>query len=120
MPETWSSTLLDYRASKTICREEWLTKYINNLKNTDQQKVIFGESNHTYRFGDGRKGKTIYSAKTTAIIGSDTIEIETDVVNNNIPLLFSKISMKKGCNIFNENLGHYAVPILNLNKWLTT
>ena len=116
MPETWSSTLLDYRASKTIYREEWLTQYINNLKNTDQQKVIFGESNHTYRFGDGRKGKTIYSAKITAIIESDTLEIETDVVNNDIPLLFSKISMKKGCNIFNENLGHYAIPILNLNK----
>ena len=119
MPETWSSTLLDYMASKAICREEWLTQYINKLKNTDQQKVMFGESNHAYRFGDGRKVKTIYSAKITAVIGSNTVEIETDVAND-IPLLFSKISMEKGCNIFNENVGHYAIPILNLNKWLTT
>lgn len=77
---------------------------------------MFGESNHAYRFGDGRKVKTIYSAKITAVIGSNTVEIETDVANNDIPLLFSKISMEKGCNIFNENVGHYAIPILNLNK----
>lgn len=117
MPETWSPTILDHRASKTICREEWLTQYINNLKNTDQQKVMFGESNHIYRLGDGKKVKAIYSAKIPAVI-------ETDVVNNETLLLFSKTTMKKDnmklnfqnntINIFNEN-----IPLITTNILIT-
>ena len=108
MPETRSPTILDHRASKTICREEWLTQYINNLKNTDQQKVMFGESNHIYRLGDGKKVKAIYSAKIPAVI-------ETDVVNNEILLLFSKTTMKNNTiNIFNEN-----IPLITTNILIT-
>ena len=40
--ETWSSALLDCGASKTVCRKEWLTQYVNNLSDEDQQKVSFG------------------------------------------------------------------------------
>lgn len=128
MSETWSSALLDCGASKTVCGKEWLTQYINNLNDHDQQKVCYGESNHIYRFGDGRKVNAIHSAKVPAMIGSHNIEIETDVVDNDIPLLFSKSSMKKAnmklnfeddtITIFNENIplittnsGHYAIPI---------
>ena len=105
-----------------------MTQYINNLSDTDRNKILFGESNHIYRFGDGRKVNALHSVKIPAIIGTHNLEIETDVVDNDIPLLFSKSSMKRAnmklnfendtINIFDENIplittssGHYAVPI---------
>ena len=70
----------------------------------------------------------IDSAKISAIIGSHKFDIMTDVVDSDIPLLFSKSSMKRAnmklnfqddtIIIFNENIplittqsGNYAIPI---------
>ena len=58
-------------------------------------KVLFGESNHIYRFGDGRKVNALHSVKIPATIGTHNLEIETDVFDNDTPLLFSKSSMKR-------------------------
>ena len=119
---------MDCGASKTVCGKDWLTQYINNLSDTDQSKVLFGESNHIYSFGDGRKVNALYSVKIPATIGSHNFEIKIDVVDNDIPLLFSKSSMKRAnmklnfqndtISIFDENIpliitssGHYAIPI---------
>ena len=46
----WSSALLDCGASKTVWRKEWLTQYVNNFSDEDQQKPSFGHSNPIYRF----------------------------------------------------------------------
>ena len=86
---------MDCGASKTVCGKDWLTQYINNLSDTNQSKVLFGESNHIYSFGDGRKVNALYSVKIPATIGSHNFEIKIDVVDNDIPLLFSKLSMKR-------------------------
>ena len=100
-----------------------MPQYVNNLGGEDQQEVSFGHSNHIYRFRDGKKIESIHSAKILGII-----DIVTDVVNSDIPLLFSKSSMKRAnmklnfqddtITIFNENIpfittqsGHYAIPI---------
>ena len=100
--ETWSSALLDCGASKTVCGKEWLTQYINNLSDTDHSKVLFGESNHIHRFGNGRKVNALHSVKIPATIGSQNLEIKTDVVDNDIPVLFSKSSMKQLINNLNR------------------
>ena len=119
---------MDCGASKTVCGKDWPTQYINNLSDTNQSKVLFGESNHIYSFGDGRKVNALCSVKIPATIGSHNFEIKIDVVDNNIPLLFSKLSMKRAnmklnfqndtINIFDENIplittssGHYAISI---------
>ena len=68
--ETWSSAFLDCGTSKTMCGKEWLTQYVKNLSDEDQQEVFFGHSSHIYRFEDGRMIESIHSAKIPAIIGS--------------------------------------------------
>ena len=78
---TWSSALLDCGASKTVCGKGWLTQYINNLSDTDQSKVLFGESNHICRFRDGRKVNAPRSVKIPAIIRTHNPEIVTDVMS---------------------------------------
>ena len=128
MAETWSSALLDCGASKTVCGKEWLNQYINNLQEDGQRSVKFTNSHHVYRFGDGRKIKAIHSATIPAVIGKESIYIQTDVLDNDIPLLFSRSSMKKAkmtinfqndtINAFGVNIplittssGHYAIPL---------
>ena len=66
--ETWSSALLDCGASKTVCRKEWLTQYVNNLRDEVQQKVSFGQSNSIYRFGDDRNIDSIHSTKIPLLL----------------------------------------------------
>ena len=45
MSETWSSALLDCGARKTVCGQEWLNEYINNLSEKEQQSIIFTSFN---------------------------------------------------------------------------
>ena len=95
MSQRWSSALLDCGASKTVCGQEWLNEYINNLSEKEQQNIIFTSSNHVYCFGDGRKIKAIQSVTFPAVIGKEHINIQSDIINNGTPLLFSRTSMKK-------------------------
>ena len=86
------------------------------------------ESNHIYRFRDGRKVNAVHSVKIPAVFRTHNLEIKTDVVDNDVPQLFSKSSMKRAnmklnfqnntINIFDENIpliktssGHYVIPI---------
>ena len=108
-----------------------MPQYVNNLGGEDQQEVSFGHSNHIYRFRDGKKIESIHSAKILGII-----DIVTDVVNSDIPLLFSKSSMKRAnmklnfqddtITIFNEHIplittqsGQYAIPITKAKQLIT-
>ena len=128
MSETWSSALLDCGASKTVCGKEWLNQYISNLSTNEQNNVTSTKSNHVYRFGDGRKVTAIENVTFPANIGGENINIQADVLNSDIPLLFSRSSMKKAemkinfqndtINAFGQNIplvttssGHYAIPL---------
>ena len=106
----------------------WLDQFIQNLDKIDLAQIKFSNSSHIYQFGDGRKIKAIKSAQIPAIIGSNKFQIETDVIEGDIPLLLSKSSMKRGnmkinfqddtITILYKNIllmttssGHYAIPI---------
>ena len=95
MSETWSAALLDSGSGKTACSNEWFSQYVNNLCEQDQQQIQYSERNHMYRFGGGKKVKATHRAKIPALIGNNHIKNRTDVIENDIPLLLSKLSMKK-------------------------
>ena len=126
MSETWSSALLDCGASKTVCGKEWLNQYTSNLPEHQQQK--YTPRNHVYNFGDGRKITSIESITFHVKIGGEHINIQSDVFDNDIPLFFSRSSMKKAemkINFHNDTIkalreniplvtstsGHYAIPL---------
>ena len=128
MSETWSSALLDCGASKIVCDKEWLNQYISNLSTNEQNNVTSTKSNHVYRFGDSRKITTIENVTFPANIGGENINIQADILNSDIPLLFSRSSMKKAkmkinfqndtINAFGQNIplvttsrGHFAIPL---------
>ena len=125
MLERWSSALLDCGASKTVCGQEWLNEYINNLSEKEQQNIIFRSNNHVYRFGDGRKIRAMHSVTFPAVIDKEHINIQSNIINNDIPLpqtLMKKAKMKinfqnNTINVIGENIplvitsGHYALPL---------
>ena len=128
MAESWISALRDCGASKTVCRQIWLDQFIQNLDKIDQDQIKFNNSSHIYQFGYGQKIRAIKSPQIPVIIGSKKFQIETDVIEGDIPLLLSKSSMKRGnmkinfqddrIAILDENIplmktssGYYTIPI---------
>ena len=89
-----------------------------------------------YQFGDRKKVKATHSAKILALIGNNYIIILTDVIENDIPLLLSKPSIKKAkmtlgfqndiVNAFGEksplittSSGHYIICITKAKQIIT-
>ena len=131
MSETWSSA--NCSASKIVCGKEWLNQYISNLPEHQQQNIKYTPSNHVYRFGDERKITSIESVTVPEKIEGEHINIQSDILDNDIPLLFSRPSMKKTemrinfqndtINAFGENIplitttsSHFAIPLTSAKQ----
>ena len=127
LSESWDSAVLDCGASKTVCGRRWFTEYKGNLPQL-QQDISVTKSKSLYRFGDGKKVPSIGCVKLPAILGEQKVTIDCDVVEEDIPLLFSRSSMKKAgmllnfqdntVEVFNKTLpmnitstGHCTIPI---------
>ena len=126
--ETWNCGLLDCGASKTVCGEKWLSEYVGSLSSEEQSKVRYFNSKSIYRFGDGKQIQAVGGARIPAHIGTTTVEINTDIVAKELPLLLSKSFMKRAnmvinfqsdvASAFGENVdlttttsGHYTIPL---------
>ena len=103
-------------------------QYITNLSGHEQENIKFTPSNNFYRFAGRPKVKAIQNITSPALIGNEHINIQSNIIDNDIPLLFSRSSMKKAqmkinfqndtINAFGENIplitttsGHYAIPL---------
>ena len=131
--ETLNLAVLDSGCTKTVCGEEWLKCYIDSLSEEEKKKIQSYKSNTEFKFGDG---KNVTSEKCVSIpckIAGTNVNVETDVVKSEIPLLLSKDSMKKAgtkidfvndkINIFGKEInlqftssGHYAIPLNDCYK----
>ena len=92
--------MLDCGASKTVCGSAWLENYKKSLP-LDQQNMQVSDSNSQYRFGDGKKVPSLGHVNLPAVLGEREVSIGTDIVKENIPLLFSRSSMKKASMLLN-------------------
>jgi len=126
--ETWGSLVLDCGASSTVCGQTWLDEFKSSLNAADRAKISYSESTKPFRFGDGNIVRSNTRATIPAYIGEKQVFINTDVVNADIPLLFSNTALKKGnmgvnfgddsINAFGQKLplqitsnGLYSLPI---------
>ena len=128
--EAMSAAVLDCGAEQTVCGVKWLNCYIESLNSEDRSRVNTLEQNykHVFKFGDGRKIPAIKRITIPSIIGNKSINIVTDVIDEDIPLLFSKTSLKKArsqidfindkINILGQEVtlgisesGHYLLPL---------
>ena len=126
--DSLNTALLDCGAPKTVCGKKWLNEYLSTLSQDDRKAVKYSKSKNMYRFGCGNKLPALEHVGIPAMIGESKVIIGTDVVEGDIPLLFSRESMKKcGSNLnFREDTleilgqklnlvvtdsGHYALPL---------
>ena len=92
--ETFNHAVLDSRCTKTMCRESWLNNHIDTLSADDKKKVVESKKETKFKFGDGNTLQAIKEVKIPAQIRNKKVDIHTDVINNELPLLLSKDAIK--------------------------
>ena len=138
--ESWNCGLLDCGANKTVCGETWLKEYTESLNEDEKQNIKHYSSKSIYRFGDGDQVQATRGVSIPAVIGSTKVQINTDIINKELPLLLSKSFMKRASmvidfkkdtasalgevvNLETTSSGHYIIPLskpkqlmMNVNK----
>ena len=126
--ESYGCALLDSGCSTSVCGEQWLDNYLENLSDYEKSLVCENISNAAFTFGDGSSCKSLKSVSLPCHIGNIEGKVSVDVVKQNIPLLLSKNAMKKAkmCLNFsddsikvsnqkialrNTSSGHYLLPL---------
>ena len=106
----------------------WLNDYIGTLTDYDTSCIVESASDASFTFGDGVNISSLKRVLLPCYIHGKRCEIETDVVDCNVPLLLSKKAMKKGkmCLDFEKDTvvvggkplrlnvssaGHYLMPL---------
>ena len=99
--ESLGTAVLDTACSKTLTGEVWLEEYIETLTEKEKKRIKTSPSETSFVFGDGNQVKSQTAVDFPVKIGRKSAMIHADVVPNQVPLLFSRDSMKKGGVILN-------------------
>ena len=94
--ETWCAAVLDCGATSTVCGQTWFNEFESSLNAIDKSRITYAESSKPFRFGDGKIVSSSKMATIPAYIGEKQVAIKTDIVDADIPLLFSNTAMKNG------------------------
>lgn len=134
--ETWNCGLLDCGASKTVCGEIWLQEYMKTLSDDEKRDIRNYNSKSLYRFGDGGQVQATRGISIPAFIGNTKVQINSDVVQKDLPLLLSNSFMKRAnmvldfkhdaayalgetVNLSTTTSGHYTIPISKPKQLIT-
>jgi len=126
--ETWNCGLLDCGASKTVCGEVWLREYLSSIPECERKNITYYSSKSVYRFGVGEQVQASRGVNIPAYIGITKVEIKTDVIPKDLPLLLSRPFMKRAnmvldfqtdmVSTMNQTIklnttssGHYTIPL---------
>ncbi|XP_077971779.1 uncharacterized protein LOC144425883 [Styela clava] len=93
--ETVGSAIIDTACTKTVCGQKWLNNYIARLPENLRKTVEFSQGGTGFKFGDGRRVMSTQSVIIPARVAGKNCQIRTEVVEDNIPLLLSKSSLKR-------------------------
>ncbi|XP_063688395.1 uncharacterized protein LOC134821623 [Bolinopsis microptera] len=126
--DNFGLAVLDSGCNKTVCGKEWLKVYLQSLSPEDLIKVCYEEKHVSFKFGDNAPSKSRTCCTFPAVVCDKQVNIVAQVVDDQIPLLISKQSMKdarmvldfgddtvkafgvKQKIIFNES-GHCSIPL---------
>ena len=95
--EMMGCAVLDSGCTKTVCGSSWLKCYEESLHPDDLANTCmsYGQSERKFKFGDGLVVQAKTKVKLPVYLSEKKILIETEVVDSELPLLFSKEAMKK-------------------------
>ena len=126
--QTINSAILDSGASTTICGKKWLDCFLETLPEDSKKEIPDKEGTKCFKIGDGLKVKSLKKVTLHCVIAKMNVKIISDVVDADIPLLLSKMAMKRAqktlnfdndtAEMFGKRIkllcttsGHYHVPI---------
>ena len=129
--ESLNMAILDSGCPKTVCGKLWFDNFSESLNKN--LKITTSESQSKFRFGDSQAVKSLFKAVLPLTIQGKVINVESEVISNEIPLLISNSTLRKaGANmnykddsltfmgieqpLILTSTGHYAIPILDQNR----
>ena len=86
--------LLDCGCTKTVAGVFWMKEYLEMLSAEDRKSVKEESSQSKFRFGDGHECKSMKALIIPIKVGRRKYLLRVEVVEEEIPLLLSKPSMK--------------------------
>ena len=95
LAETLGKGILDSACTKTVTGKTWLIEYLS-LLNDQERKAVENSSKSSsslFQFGDGVESKSKQSLVIPVTIAGCKIDMLSDVVHAEIPLLISKPAM---------------------------
>ena len=129
--EARNCAALDTCCTSSVTGEQWLDIFIDSLDDSTKSKLKGPlQSNKIFKFGNSGTLRSIGTYVLPVVIAGKEATIKTDVIESDIPLLLSKVAMKKAkmkidlekdvCEIFGKEVelmttssGHYCVPLLS-------
>lgn len=126
--EARGCAVMDSGCSTTVCGAGWYEEYVRDLSDVEKSNLIVEESEATFTFGDGVTVPSVMRVRLPCLVGGTKVHLATDVVECQIPLLLSKMSMKKArmiinfgtdqvdingkkLKLLNAESGHYLLPL---------
>ena len=95
--EMVTKAVIDTACTKTVAGQLWLQNYMKNL-DTSLNQVEISESHKVLKVGGSRKVIATSKAKLPAQISNTKCFIKAETIQEKIPLLLSKTSLKKSRN----------------------
>ena len=96
LEETLGCLVVDSGCIHTVCGTVWLQSYLESLSCKDRKSVTTEGGSSLFRFGNGKCFRSLKKVTIPIYLGKVRSRIMTDVIDCEIPLLFSKNSLKRG------------------------
>ncbi len=126
--EAFNSAILDSACSSTVTGKAWMHCFMDTLDADKLEQVTRCNSETIFKFGGGRKLKSLEKVTFPCEIAGVNCTVTTDVVESDIPLLLGKPAMKAAkvvmdlendkASFFGREIdlqctssGHYCVPL---------
>ena len=117
--------VLDIACSSTVCGKVWHDGYLKSFDKEHSDEAVQAEGVKIFKFG----GVSRLKSEGHTVFAGKQVTIKTDVVNSDIPLLLSRMTMKQTgvkldiAEIFGQDValtltssGHYCIPIDKTEK----
>ena len=125
--EAQHCAVLDTACGSTVCGVDWFETFISQV-NPDGVQQVGPAGSASFKFGAGPVLDTLGTYEIPVVLAGVNINLRTDVVNSDIPLLLSKSAIKSGGIVLDMNTdsaiifgrpvplnvtssGHYCVPL---------
>ena len=93
--ETVNKAILDTGAPTTVCGKLWFKLYEESLTEAEKSQIITGDSDKTFKFGDGETTTAEATKRIPVTICGNDVYLITHIVNNDVPLLLSREAITK-------------------------